>query len=112
MTCPSVAVAVGNKALQAYFQHLHDDHVINVVAVIEDRDRVFQVLREHQPDLMVLAYVLPGDVNLADIARQARSISPKTRILWILNPHSADFQDTCNAAIAAGYYDLFGNNVR
>lgn len=112
MTRPSIVVAVGNRQLQAYFQQLHDDQVVRVAAVADSREQVLPMLQNCQPDLLILAYVLPGNVSLTDIARQARAASPKTRILWILHPHSADFQETCNAAIGAGYYDLFGNNVR
>ncbi len=53
-----------------------------VVGVAGNHDQAVDLIAQEQPDLAVIDVLLPGSVG-TDVARQARELSPKTKIVML-----------------------------
>lgn len=73
----------------------------NVVQA-RDGEQAVQLVRELQPDLILLDLGLPKLSGL-EVARQVRTISPQSQILIVSSETSEEIVEECMAAGARGY---------
>jgi DNA-binding NarL/FixJ family response regulator len=60
------------------------DEEVELVGSAEDTDRAIALAGEHQPDVALLDWVMPGGGPVA--AREIRACSPETRIVALTGP--------------------------
>ena len=74
------------------------DAELELVGCAEDAERAIELAGEHQPDVAVLDWVMPGGGGAA-AARGIRGRSPDTQIVALTSP---DSQNTENDILRAG----------
>jgi DNA-binding NarL/FixJ family response regulator len=76
---------------------LERDRELELVGSAEDAARAIELASEHQPDVAVLDWVMPGGGEVA--AREILACSPDTKIVALTSP---DAQDARAESLRAG----------
>jgi DNA-binding NarL/FixJ family response regulator len=81
---------------------LKKEQDLQIIGEVSDGDQAVQKARELKPDLVLLDIRLPNLDGLA-VARQIRSLSPKSKIIFVTQESSADVVQEALGIGALGY---------
>lgn len=101
-------LATNNKNIE---KHISSIPSLTVLTQLKRREQVIDAVINRNPNCLILASSLPGKMTFREIIETLRSVSPKTKIIFLYGDPDGEQKAFCDFLVRQGVYDFIIGHV-